>query len=394
VQVIDAIGRVVEPLLLFMLLVVAGCWAVALVLTWLPTFRSWCFRIGFFGPGREPMKQLARYDRVCRGCAYPIDGEDRCPECGVITSSRNTIRPAELSAWAWRHPPRWLCHATVITLLASVSFFGGREAKNLGNRIQWGAALPQRADMLLLHAPVLSWAYARSVELPIGPDYRVYFQGSFVTDWDFAASHHEKRPRIGEVLCWIAPPPVIPEPTAAEVQRLTSAMGVEPEQYPAMARTTSRVPHQNVTAYRDGIVAVRIDVDGESWSTIGNGHPGKTGVGARSALEALYQHAGLLDAWHGSEAEFAAMAERLDHHVTGGDVRGFTMRETPGSDIGVTCINTASTWAEIPVHRQQVGLVLFGLVQFVVITLAIAYRKLQVAERRRLLADRSRPATG
>lgn len=389
---LDAIGWVVGPLLVVMLVIIVVAWSIAIAMTWLPTFRSLVLRVGLFGPGREQVKQLARHDRVCRRCAYPIDGEDRCPECGTSTRERNTIRPADLSTWAWRHPSAWLRRATIIALLASLSFFGGREAMKLGNRMQWGAVRPLQADMRLVHAPVLDWAYARTVELPTGPDYRIYLQSRFVTDWDFAVSRHDTRPRIGEVLCWIAPPPVRPEPSAAEVQRLTSVAGIEPEQYPAMARTTSLVPHQDVATYRDGTVAVRIEVNGETWSTIGNPNLGKTGVGAESALEALYQHAGLLGAWPGSDAELAAMAERLNYHVKGGNIRGFTGRSTPKGDIGVTCINTANAWLEMPLHRQQIGLVLFGLVQFVVIALIMAYAKFRGAARRRLLDDESPPA--
>lgn len=367
---LDAIDWVVEPLLLSLLLVVAGFWAVAIVLTWLPTFRSWCFRVGFFGPGREQVKQLARYDRVCRRCAYPIDGEDRCPECGTSTRERNTIRPAELSTWAWRYPSPWLRRATVIALLASLSFFGGREALKLGNRMQWGSARPFRTSLRMVHAPVMSWAYARTVDLPIGPDYRVHYDSTFITDPDFSVTPEAVRPRQGEVICWIGPAPA-PQQSGG----LTSFAGVEPEQYPAMERSSH--PYQDARAYAPDAVAVRIDLPSEAWSTIGNGHPNKQGVGGASALEALYEHAGLLNAWHGSAPELAAMADRLDLHLRGGHLRMIMSGEMPREDFGVSCVGYTKSRTAIPVLRQPVGLVLFGLVQVVVIAVVIGYVKVR-----------------
>ena len=368
-QIFDAIAPIVAPPLKVLVVVVTAAWLLAMVLTWLPTFRRWAFRSGLFGPGRYHTAQLTRYDRVCRTCAYPISDQARCPECGSETAGAGTIRPAELRTRALRHPRAWLRYATIIAVLGSLSLFVGREAMELGNRLQWGSERPDKSTMRLVYAPVLDWSFARTVELPIGPDYRVQLQSWFISDWDFAVSEHDTRPRVGEVLCWIAPPPAIPQPTEAQVRSLTSLAGVQPEQFAAMARTTNSTPHQDVSDYPQGAVAVRIDVDTLAWSTIGDGHPGKTGIGAASALEALYAHAGLLEAWAGSDAELAAMAEHLDHHAMGGNIRGFTSRATPKGDVGVTSINYANRWSRIPLHRQLVGLVLAGVVQITVLAL-------------------------
>lgn len=380
-QIFDVVAPFAAPMLTALMVAVVAAWLLALVLTWLPTFRGLVFRTGLFGPGRCHASQLTRYDRVCRACAYPIGDQSRCPECGSNTCGSGTIRRAELRTHALRRPRAWLRFATIIAVLGSLSLFGGREAMELGNRLQWGSERPEVFAVRLVYAPVLDWSFARTVELPIGPDYRVYFQSRFISDWDFAVSEHDTRPTIGEVLCWIAPPPVMPQPSEAEVRNLTSLAGVQPEQFAAMARTESSTPHQELSDYPEGAVAVRIEVDSLAWSTIGDGHPDKTGLGASSALEALYAHYGLLHAWAGSDAELAAMTEHLDYHARGGNLRAFTGRATPNGDVGVTCINYSKSWSRIPLHRQLAGLVLFGLVQVVVIALIIGYVKWRFAIR-------------
>lgn len=391
----DPIGWVVQPLLMALLAIVVATWSVALTLTWLPTFRSWSFRVGLFGPGRQHAAQLARYDRVCRSCAYPIGDEARCPECGRKVNDRTTIRAVELRTWAVRHPRAWLQYATIIAVLTSLSFFGGREALKLGNRMHWGAAYPMQTKLLMVHAPRMNWAYARTVELPIGPDYRVHYQSRFVTGVDFPFVRNDDRPQAGEVICWIGPPPALPDSSASSAQgieRTASILGVEPEQLPAMARAGSVLTHQGASAYPSGATAVRFELPTATWSTIGDEHPNKSGIGAESALKALYDHAGLLNAWHGSGPELVAMSERLDIHLRGGHLREITSGESPSEDFGVSCVNYRSMRTDIPLYRQPVGLVLFGLVQIVVVVLIIAYAKLRVAERRRILTDHS-PST-
>lgn len=261
-----------------------------------------------------------------------------------------------------------------------------------GNRVQWGSARPLQTNLRMVHAPVMSWRYARTVELPIGPDYRVHYDSRFITEQDFPFVRDNTRPQGGKVTCWIGPAPAMHTPPAQDIEQFTRLAGVGPEQYPAMARTGSAVPYQDAPAYPPDAVAVRIDLPSEEWSTIGNGHPNKRGVGAASALEAIYEHAGLLDVWDGSAPERAAMSERLDIHLEGQHLRVITGGESPRDDFGVTCVGHEKKWMTIPLDRQPVGLVLFALVQLVVVALAIACVKLRLASRRRVMDDDAPPA--
>lgn len=391
-QIFDPIGWIVQPLLLALLAFVVAAWFVALALAWLPTVRSWVFRVGLLGPGRHHTAQLARYDRVCRACAYPIHNEARCPECGTSIAAGTTIRAAELRTWAARHPRAWLRYATIVALLASLSFFGGRGVFALGNRMQWGAARPEQTNLRMVYAPVMSWAYARTVELPIGPDYRVHFDSTFIADPDFFKSPKDARPPGGEVICWIGPAPAAITPTTQEIERFTALAGVGPERFPAMARTGGAIPYRDLDAIAcpPDHVAVRIDLPSEAWSTIGRGHPSKRGVGAASALEALYEHAGLLNAWHGSAPERAAMAKPMDLHLRGGHLRVITAGEMPDEDFGMSCVGSRKSWTTIPVRRQPVGLTLCALVQLVVLTLIAILARRHHLKRRRGRADLSR----